>query len=467
MSLRLLALLLPPLAMGCELAVVDYDAVRGPIDWSIEGTDPGDAAGGGALILREASDASEGIVFMGAPGYGPGGGLLALLSPPQHSTVLGFDDAQALVLGTGKDRLGSSATLLPTDEATLLVVGAPGAAEGSGEVWLLDPQSLQGRVDPEALVATRITGREDNEALGASAAQADLDGDGLADLLLGAPGGGDGDLEDRDEGRVYLFDGALLQQTPGAELSTDDSLSHLSGSDGSDSLGHGLQAGPDVDGDGLPDLLACSGQADSLTRNDVGACALVLGGEDVFERGDSWYSSFWSEADLVVYGDEDGDALGSGPSGGVLVDLDGDDRPELVAGIPGADTSEADGGRVAVFFLDELGGYVEAAEADLEVSGRGGFGSALAPGVGQGHVWVGAPELGEDRGAWFSPKWSESSEMGTSTPLLPGPDAGDALGAWPLHFGSLTPGEQSILVPAPSALDGRGRVNIRSTVVSP
>src|SRR5262249_47285175 len=70
----------------------------------------------------------------------------------------------------------------------------------------------------------------------------DVDGDGLADVAVGAP------VEAGNAGRVYVFRGGLagLSQPP-LVLSPPDA--------GSETFGFGLASAGDVDGDGYADLL--------------------------------------------------------------------------------------------------------------------------------------------------------------------------------------------------------------------
>ncbi len=160
-----------------------------------------DYAGAG---LGHAGDTDgDGIVelILGAPGDDTGGsaaGAVWLSDASAEGTVT-LEDGDAIVVGEAAgDRLGET-------------VGGVGDADGDG----LD-DVLIGAPTVGAVVLWTATGsrRWESEGLGAAVAGAgDVDGDGMADLLLGAPDALDG------AGRVLLYsgaDGAYLGEWLGA-----------------------------------------------------------------------------------------------------------------------------------------------------------------------------------------------------------------------------------------------------------
>jgi hypothetical protein len=153
----------------------------------------------------------------------------------------------------------------------------------------------------------------------------DVDGDGLADFLVGQFSSTEG--EDYS-GRTYLFLGADLG-APGT-LSTGDAAYVFAGEDGQDVVGDstddwsgwGVSRAGDIDGDGLDDLAIGAHGWDG----DAGKAYLVLSAELGTDRdislGDVRYSVEGVGAEYA------GMTLAGG------YDVDGDGRDDLVVGAP-------------------------------------------------------------------------------------------------------------------------------------
>jgi hypothetical protein len=121
-----------------------------------------------------------------------------------------------------------------------LAVGAPGAMSRTGRVYIY----LGGAMGLAATPAATLTGPDGAGGGfgGAVASAGDVDGDGYADLLVGAPGATSG------TGRVYVYRGGAtgLAATPAATLIGPD------GSGGS--FGSAVASAGDVDGNGFADV---------------------------------------------------------------------------------------------------------------------------------------------------------------------------------------------------------------------
>jgi hypothetical protein len=134
------------------------------------------------------------------------------------------------------------------------VVGAPfedGAHEGEGAVYLIDGAdvALPGPLADRARL--RLSGPSRNAWLGAAVATGDLDGDGLADLAVGAPGytrTRSGAVSGAGQGAVWVWDGV--------SLTTRDPppRARLHGEAEGDAFGAEVQL-MDLNADGLQDLL--------------------------------------------------------------------------------------------------------------------------------------------------------------------------------------------------------------------
>ena len=194
------------------------------------------------------------------------------------------------------------------------------------------------------------------------ASDADIDGDGVAEVLVGDPysysyTGGSG----------YTYDSYLyIVSTSG--LSGDNALEDsdvvLSGDDSQDYLGNNLTHA-DVDGDGYDDILV-SAEGDDDGATEAGSLYLLYGGTDLFDSGD-----ISDAADQTISG-ERGDVLGRG--GLKLADLDDDGTIDLIAG----STQEEE---VYVFYDITSLGDVDVGDADLTFTTTGAttdaFGAAV------------------------------------------------------------------------------------------
>jgi hypothetical protein len=169
----------------------------------------------------------------------------------------------------------------------------------------------------------RITleGDAAGDQLGKAVASAgDFDGDGFADVIAGAPGAE----------RAYVFSGVSLWGTTKA-ASADLTLD---GDDTGDDLGSAVAGVGDVDGDGYDDVLVGAPGSDEGSTG-TGAAFLVRGGRSG--------TLALEDADLVLFGERNGDLAGAAVAG--AGDPDGDGWPDLLVGAPGSDETGSAAGR--------------------------------------------------------------------------------------------------------------------------
>ncbi len=204
------------------------DALAGPADY--------DGDGLADLALGASGDAT----------LGPSTGKALVWFGPIVEGAGSVLDADVHLTGPAANAFaGSPLAALPDldgDGRAELLVSGDGL--GAGVVWVVSPQSPGTFALADAPI--RIEGRDPGDLFGAAKSRlADLDDDGLPDLLVGAPGGG---TNDRETGAAWLLFGLLV---PGVHTVTDDTDVHHGAADG-DSLGTAVDLG-DLDGDGLPD----------------------------------------------------------------------------------------------------------------------------------------------------------------------------------------------------------------------
>jgi len=164
------------------------------------------------------------------------------------------------------------------DGADDLVLGARNAESGAGAAYLwVTGVSGDGTGDTSSWLAYQITGAED-DALGASVAViGDLDGGGIADVLVGAP---DNEMTYYHGGAAYLFSGEDWGVS--GNLGASDSALYLAGELESERTGATVAGPGDMDGDGQVDLITgMPGLGNPEVGVGVGGVSLWVGYPDI------------------------------------------------------------------------------------------------------------------------------------------------------------------------------------------
>ncbi len=287
-------------------------------------------------------------LVVAAPDHDGGGsasGSLWVHAGPLTSGLV--SDGIALTGGAAGDAAGSSLATadLDDDGQPDLVVGAPTASPGGaeeGQVHLiLGPITAASELGASDTLVTASTA---DSALGCALATGDVDGDGVADLLIGSWG---------ESGESSAGGGAWLVLGPITAASYDDSSADAiyTGPEASGYAGQAVATG-DWDGDGTDDLAIAAAYADSYagrvyaTTSGSGAISLT-------------------DADALHTGEATGDFAGSSLSAG---DLDGDGIEDLVVGAYGQDDGGTNAGAVYVV-ASPLDADASLAEAHATITG--------------------------------------------------------------------------------------------------
>jgi cysteine-rich repeat protein len=300
-----------------------------------------------------------------------------LTNPGHVSVYLGGDpfEGTADFLLTGEaagDTFGASvagAGDVNADGFADLVVGAPhasGAAADGGRLYL-----FLGAATLDATADLVVDGQATGDLFGtAVAAAGDLDADGFADLVAGAPGSG---AAAPGAGRAYVLRGGTPPD--GAFDMTMD------GATAADALGTAVSGAGDLDADGFADLAVGAPGADG-TGDAAGRVYVHLG-----------RATLDTVADIVLDGSAAQDALGV--SVAAAGDVNGDFHEDLLAGADRSVGAATGAGRAFLW----LGGPVPGTSPTLALVGEASqdrFGAAVA-GAGDGNgdgladMLVGAP----------------------------------------------------------------------------
>jgi hypothetical protein len=289
---------------------------------------------GAAYILFGGSSLGGVIDLAAMPGSASGPSAVVFGADASGRTIgdqLGVALAMGDVNGDGNQDLIVSSPLAD---------GAGNQRRDAGEVYLIPGSSslAAGTVLDLAMSqpAVTISGAEADDQIGLSLASGDVNGDGVGDVIIGAPMK-DGDAGD-DMGVAYVVFGARnlmaastrdLNQMPGGF----DLL--MMGSARRSTLGQSVASG-DLNGDQIADLIvAADGAANE--RNMTSGVAYVIFGRRDFMSGTVFSTSAPQQGpgpDVTILGVDNDDRLGFALAAG---DVNGDMIADLLIAAPGGD----------------------------------------------------------------------------------------------------------------------------------
>ena len=291
-----------------------------------------------------------------------------------------------------------------------VLVGAPHTGVGGTAYLVFGPT---GSLDLETGASRVWSAQLADDRAGQSVAGAgDTSGDGVPDVLIGAPEAG--------RGLVYVLSGptSLTDTLTDADATIESEQE-------SPSTGFALAAG-DTDGDGVSDVLLGAPQ-DGTSGNEAGAAYLF--------QGPVAGTLTTAGASAALLGVSDLDWAGAAVAVG---DLNADGLGDVVVGAYRVDEGGTQSGAVYVFYGPvAAGGSLTAADLTLLGSvDQEHVGIAVAvvgdhDGDGAADLLIGADRAGEDRGGGvlLAGPLSGTTLLTDARALVLGPTAGDRLGA--------------------------------------
>ena len=305
--------------MVCAGDCDDNDPTRYPgaveacdsIDQDCDGAaDTADGDGDGLRNCDGDCDDSDPLVYPGAPER-------CNLADDNCDGSLGADELD----GDGDGHVGCLGDCDDADPSAF--PGAWGDAAGGADA------DCGGTAGNDGLLGASVTfdGTVPGDVYGRALAAADIDNDGLDDVIIGAPTAGQVGGGTSTEGRIYVFLGSQLT-APGLATSfaPEDAFAVLHGESAFDAAGTSIANAGDIDGDGRDDLVIGAPGHDGAGQN-AGRVYLVTGG--ALTAGGSFALAGAARLWNGAANEEAGAALGAGG------DVNGDGAPDVLIGAPG------------------------------------------------------------------------------------------------------------------------------------
>lgn len=366
----------------------DLGAITAAIGSGIAGAGAGENFGHSVSDAGDVNGDGIGDLIVGAPFAGSGGqtqgaaylvfGKEGGVPFPLSAGSLNASNIVALYGAADGDRFGDSVSAagdVNGDGFADVIVGAPRAMGGNGNVERGEAYVIYGHggtfpttfnvSNIDGVNGFEIIGTHSMDHLGDSVAGAgDVNGDGLADVIVGATAA-DGDQA--HSGAAYIVYGkAGSRSKTFTSIMPKEEGVKLGGASANDFAGSSVAGGGDVNGDGLADVIVGAPLANSNSLNNTGISYVVFGSKTLDNLA---LVGVGGSSGFRLNGAGGGDQSGS--SVAILDDLNGDGLAEVGVGAPLNDGGALDTGAAYVVF-GKSGSFGSTVELSA-LSGGAGF----------------------------------------------------------------------------------------------
>jgi uncharacterized repeat protein (TIGR01451 family) len=410
---------------GLDLGGTRPTGTPASADWAAGGDQPGSWFGAAVAAAGDVNGDGHSDVLIGAPRFDDGEtdegaaflflGSATGLSVARAWTATGNQDSSdfgVTVAGAGDvNGDGYADLVVGADDYTLLEI-----AEGQVFVY------YGSATGPPAAASWTARGAQSVAGFGGSVSTlGDANGDGYADLVVGARLYDNGQI---DEGATFVYHGGSTgfdaggARTEGMPANAD----WVAESDqAAAEFGSAVAAAGDVNGDGYADLVVGARMYDG-GEADEGAAFAYFGSATGFGRGGSRPKGEPGNADWSAESNQPSAEFGAAV--GTAGDTNGDGFADVIVGAPRFDDPETDEGRASVYLgsaggPSETPGWTVDGQQSSMYLGYSVAGAGDVNGDGYSDVIVGA--LGYDQGEY---------DEGLALLFLGGPGGLSASSAW-------------------------------------
>jgi hypothetical protein len=334
-------------------------------DWTVESNSASAALGQSVASAGDVNGDGLSDVIIGADGYDGGeadeGAAFVYLG--SYDGLVGGDETTA-TSAVGGDQAGSgfavsvaSAGDVNGDGYADLIVGAPGydsgqTNEGAAFVFLAGSGGIP---DQDSLEAdTQLEADQDGASFGSSVASAgDVNGDGYADVIVGAS---NYDAGETDEGAAWVFYGSATGVPDGNPATA---LTQLESDEADSMFGRSVASAGDVNGDGYADVIVGAYRFD-VDAVEQGAALIFMGSSGGIVGSDP------DTAAAIIAAGQPNAQLGYSVAS--VGDVNGDGYADVAVGAPYYDSPESSEGAFFIFHGGPLGiGDRDPSSADTHI----------------------------------------------------------------------------------------------------